>query len=431
MTVAKPDCRTYFSNTAWNMSSFAVQALCGAVINFALVYFVGAKGLGVFNQLYAVFMISGQLFAFGLHDSAQKHFAVPTELRGKDQCKKEDFWALFLSVIATGLFGFFILLLSPYFLKNLIKSQEVLQGLRLLAFGLPFFTINKVLLGILNGESQMKHFAIIQIIRVLLITVSSLAIPFGNYSFSSFAIAFIISEVVVSLLLIPPMIRHYRFPTKWERFGDKIKYHLIFGLKSLPHGFLVETFIRVDILVLSLFMSDEKIGIYSFVAFFFEGIFQVPYLIRTVTNPLLVPVIMTKDRLALGQIFKRSLLTSGFLTCVISLVCILLFPFILSFFPDMPADLAYPALKILLVGLMIHSFLSPFDNFLLLGGKPGLQSLYMILIAGINVLLNFLLIPRLELLGAALATASSFALCGPVILILSFYTFEIGSWKKL
>ena len=61
-------------------------------------------------------------------------------------------------------------------------------------------------------------------------------------------------------------------------------------------------------------------------------------------------------------------------------------------------------------GLIVYSAFVPFDNILLDAGLPGKQSMFMAINTMINVLLNFLLIPRFGLLGACTATTISFLL---------------------
>src|SRR5687767_9373041 len=47
----------------------------GVALNSAIVLLAGSAALGVFNQVYAVYVVASQLAAFGLHDAAQKHVA--------------------------------------------------------------------------------------------------------------------------------------------------------------------------------------------------------------------------------------------------------------------------------------------------------------------------------------------------------------------
>ncbi|MBT4463236.1 MAG: hypothetical protein HOC60_01005, partial [Rhodospirillaceae bacterium] len=65
----------FLTDTAWNYGAFAVMAASGVILNFFIAVSFGVETLGVFNQIYAVYVISAQFAVMGFHDSAQKHTA--------------------------------------------------------------------------------------------------------------------------------------------------------------------------------------------------------------------------------------------------------------------------------------------------------------------------------------------------------------------
>ena len=76
-----------------------------------------------------------------------------------------------------------------------------------------------------------------------------------------------------------------------------------------------------------------------------------------------------------------------------------------------------------MVGYVLYATFVPVDFIFLQAGKPGYQSIFMIFITLINVSLNFYLIPKFGLIGAAMATAIAFSCSGPVLMIMSYLTF--------
>ena len=50
---------------------------------------------------------------------------------------------------------------------------------------------------------------------------------------------------------------------------------------------LIELNTRVDIIMIGIFMSDEKVGIYSFAALFAEGFYQLLIVLQNILNPLM------------------------------------------------------------------------------------------------------------------------------------------------
>ncbi len=418
--------KKYFADTGWNFVTFFVQGGTGALLTFVLMFISGPGALGVFNQLYAVYAILGQLAAFGLQDSGQKHIA---EFLGKDKVQSAIGTSNLICAAAAGsVFAVLTAAASPL-IGTATASPQVGAGTLLLAPGLMFFAINKAVLGIFNGEQRMKLYAFGHSLRAVLVVTFCLFVVFRGLPPARFGLCFTLAEIVLTLSLAPFLTRYL---ARFDAAGVRrwIREHFSFGLRSLPHGFFLETFLRIDILILALFLPDAAVGVYSFAAFFVEGVFQVPHLIRAVTNPMLVVVVHERDRPALIRTSLRSMGTSAALTALIAAAVLILYPVFIPLFPLMEAGTGYRLLQVLLAGLLVYSVFIPIDNILLQGGRPGLQSLYRTLSTAVNVALNFILIPRLGLIGAAAATAVSFALAGPLVCWMAYSSFQIGSWPR-
>jgi O-antigen/teichoic acid export membrane protein len=86
-----------------------------------------------------------------------------------------------------------------------------------------------------------------------------------------------------------------------------------------------------------------------------------------------------------------------------------MFPFIIPWITGEPAFAAGAIpFAILMLGLAASSPWMPFNQVLLMGGKPGWHTIYILLSVAANVVLNLLLVPYYGLLGAAIATAIAF-----------------------
>ena len=63
--------RKLLGDMACNYGAFTLMAGTGVILNFFIAIQFGVETLGVFNQIYAVYIVAAQLAVFGLHDSAQ------------------------------------------------------------------------------------------------------------------------------------------------------------------------------------------------------------------------------------------------------------------------------------------------------------------------------------------------------------------------
>lgn len=412
--------RKFFGDTAWNYGAFALMAATGVILNFFIAAHFGTAALGIFNQIYAVYIVSAQLAVFGVHDSAQKYAA---QHAGDDNQMRAIARAAIILAAAIGAVLAFLLWLASAAIGGLADSAPVGQGVALAAPGLAFFAINKVLLGILNGERRMRAFALIQGARVLAILGFAFYVAADDRPAYVLGAGFTVAEALIAgplLLLVKP----------WRAGGPAapaarvwLGRHLDFGARALPNGFLAESYVRVDVLMLALFVDDAAIGIYSFAAMFIEGLYQIPVVVRTVVNPVLVKLAAAADRPALARFAHRVMAVSLAIFVVGAGIVHLIFPYLAPWFADGLVTGAQAVLVPLTLGLGLYAAFVPLDFILMQAGMPGRQSALMTLNIAINAGLNLALIPSLGIMGAAMATAVAFAL--------SAVTLNIAAWRWL
>ncbi len=410
----------FLTDAVWNYGAFAVMAGTGVVLNFFIAAHFGIAALGVFNQIYAVYVVTAQFAVMGFHDSAQKHVSeldhAPERL-GVVSAAALALAAVFGLISATGV----------YLLSDLIAvaadSAPVGQGVALAAPGLFFFAVNKVLMGVLNGARRMKPFAAAQTLRAAVILSSCLAIAWMEQPPHVLGLSFTLAEVVLLpflIFLVRPRLRHFFAEA---RFRDWLKVHFGFGSKALINGFLAESYIRIDVLMLGVFVSDRDVGIYSFAALFIEGLFQVPVVFRTLANPELARLLKAGDKPATGRFCRRVALMSLGMFLAAAAVVLVVYPHLEPWFPDGLVTLSHPILMILIAGLGVYSVMIPMDYIILQGGMPGRQSALMSFNVLVNGVLNLALIPFFGLYGACTATAISFTVAAVAV--------NGASWKWL
>jgi O-antigen/teichoic acid export membrane protein len=151
------------------------------------------------------------------------------------------------------------------------------------------------------------------------------------------------------------------------------------------------------------------VGIYSFAATLAEGIYQLLVVLRTNYNPVLVRLLLDVRREALlAQIRKGRRITYIF-TALLCLSLLLLYPLgALIAQNDIEYMQSWPALAILLAGVLVSSGYIPFGALLLQAGRPEIHTLMSLIWVLLNLSLNLLLTPAYGSLGAAIATALTY-----------------------
>ncbi len=405
----------FFSDSVSLYSYFIIFSFCGLLIYLLILYYFGVGTLGIFIQVYTFYIIISQVSSLGLHDSAQRSVSI---LKYKDKRLQEtNKISVIHAAIINGSLASIVFFLISSKIGIFIGSEQVGIGLKSSSYAVFFFTLNKVLLAILNGDRKIRMFSFFQILRSTSILFFILFICVNQYPSYLLSYSFVFSEFLISILIIYPLrisIKSLLIISK-----NKILYHYKFGIKTFFSSFFSEAFIKIDILCISYFMSDKNVGIYSLAALFFEGILQIPTMFRINANPIIAELLYSKNKDKFIKFLKKVCLSSLVLTSVFVISFILVFPVFTIFFSPEQISNTRTILIILLSGLVIYSVVLPFDFIFLQAGMPAIQSALNLVSLLINLSLNIFLINMFGLYGAAIATSIALLFAGINLILLS------------
>lgn len=394
-------------DVSWNFASFIILGITGIVLNILVGRFYGAGVLGVFNQVFALYIFFSQFAVFGIHFSVLKHVAEFAEDRRK--CN-----AIITSAIAITAICTTIICLIAYMMVNwigeVLESPDVGKGILFILPGLFCFALNKVFFSILNGLRHMKAFALVQAIRYLMMLI----ILVGCIVFRAPGVVLpaIISgaEVIIFLILIIYTLKFYT-PVGVGMWSGWERRHINFGTRSFLSGTMAELNTRVDVLMLGYFSSDSVVGIYSIAALIVEGLAQISVVVRNNLNPLLTELITQHRTDELRQTVSRGIKLFYLAMGLIGIAAVIMYPYFIRLLVANKDFIAsWAPFGILMSGIIISSGYLPFNMIMVQAGYPGLHTFYVAAIIFSNVLLNGLLIPFYGMYGAAYATAASYIL---------------------
>ena len=123
-------------DVSWNLLSVGVMGLAGIAINILIAKYYGASTLGVFNQVYAIYIFLSQFAVAGIHFSVLKNVSQFSDISEKT----EEILAggiLATAIISTVVVA--ITYLVSGFLGYLLESEGVSVGVLLVLPGLFFF----------------------------------------------------------------------------------------------------------------------------------------------------------------------------------------------------------------------------------------------------------------------------------------------------
>lgn len=408
--------RRFNAEVVWNLASVGILGVSGILMNGVIARWRGAEALGIFNQVFAIYIMLSQIAVGGVHLSVLRCLSYHQDDRAK--CGEIASAGLLLGFGLSTVVSACAYLLSGSF-GAVLGSPAVATGVVLAAPGLVFFSLNKILLNALNGLRCMRAFAVLQALRFIFLLISVVAILASGRPSHDIALALTTSELalfVITATYVRVRAVHLFIASPASPW---IAEHLSFGMRGFFAGLLSEMNTRVDVLMLGYFTSDAAVGVYSFAAILAEGFCQIPLVVRRNLDPIIGRAFSENNRERIREAARRVKKIMYVLMAAIALAAVGGFP-ILLWLLGAEAGLgpSWAVFVILMAGIWINSGYRPFLGIFLQGGRPGAYTLIVFTAVAGNVLLNLLLIPPLGIYGAAAATSIMFV--GEAVLIVLF-----------
>lgn len=386
---------------AWNAASFAMSAVLGILLNVVIVRWYDTAALGVFNLVYAVYIMLSQLAVGGVHLAIQAF--VPRELAHQ---RRPDVYVTAAMLLATG--TSLAVMAMAWLGRDLpgqwFSSPMVSEAFPTVIWGLLLFSWNKVLLSFHNGARRMRLFAVFQLLRAALLFAGLLAMAGLGASTVQLPQLLAWTELALFLFLLPVSLSSWR-PHRSQGLKAAVKESFRFGNRALTGNFLLDINTRVDVFLLGILMNDRAVGLYSFAATVAEGVMQLPVLFRNNLNPVLTRAWSKGGEKLAGKVMERARKGMFKLLAPVMAAAILLFPVALWVLgmKDDPLQVS-GVFALLILGALLVAGRLPFYMLFSQLGFPGRQTLFVACGFLLNVILNLLFIPAMGILGAALAT---------------------------
>jgi O-antigen/teichoic acid export membrane protein len=387
----------------WNLASLVVLAIGGVVMNMLLVALRGEVALGVFNQMFALYLVISQLGVGGLQHSTLKHVSYAQD----NLTLVGDITLAALLIITLISLPLLILVwfVAPTF-GTLLQSPDVGVGLRFAIPGLFFFALNKALINVLNGLRNMRAYAVFQAMRYVLLPIFLIGIIWLDYGNAVLGFALTLTEIILFIAL---MVYIYMYPQliplrRVENLRARLSEHLSYGIRGFLSGVLNQTNSRIDVLMLGYFTGDATVGIYSFAATVAQGFSLLPVAVRNNLSPLIGKHFNENDLVAIELLAHRIKRWVMLFMVVVGVFAIAGYPILLMMINGDSLITSWGVFTILVVALVIGSGYRAFFNLLLQGGRPGTHTWLIVISVTSNILLNIALIPVLGIYGAAIAT---------------------------
>jgi O-antigen/teichoic acid export membrane protein len=326
--------------------------------------------------------------------------------------------AFFSSIIFAVFLFFFSGKISPIFSSN----PDLKIIIMILSFAIPFWAVGEVLLAAMRGFKKIE-FAVFfkQFLEPVIKVVLTIILLFLGYNIFGVVWAVLASIVISFIFVLVLFLRKFYYPLPSSPKEVKlIKTLFDFSWPLLLIGVMFTLLTWIDTLMIGYFKSEILVGIYN-VAIPTAALLLVPgAMFRGLFVPIISGLYAEKNYKEISSIFQTVLKWIYLLTFPLFVFMFALAKEIIVFLYGAPYVDAEIPFKILIAGNMIVSFFGLVGVLHNSIGTTKLKMVANILALILGVILNLLLIPRLGLTGAALATAIS-VIFSSVLLFIFIY----------
>jgi len=367
---------------------------------------------GLFNLFFTVLSIFGGIGLLGLGSGISRFIGYYAGADEKHNIKAVEGWGLLIGVVSGISFGILLFFIAPWISSFFSEKHIFVEYIRIVAVTLPFYIILNSLISIFRGHQRIKEKILFYdlgwniIFLLFSLTVGFLAFPFIGVIWSMFA-----ATVIMSLSFFAYYLKKQKSLLKSVgsfSFASSIgRMILIFSLPLVLVELMYDVLGWADTLMIGYFLTDSAVGFYNVarpLSTFISTGLSVTLFIYT---PLVAGLYAQKK-------FKENDIIFTVLT---KWLCFFTLPLamVLFFYSDQVITLSFggeyiPAvipLQILAVAYFINNLLGPNGATLTVYGKTKFLMYTTSLAAGLNVVMNFILIPIYGIIGAAIATGIS------------------------
>ena len=401
-TIAKGTAIIFFSTIIGMLFAFGGRVL--------MARFFSQSEYGIFSLALVILNIAAVISTVGIGAGSTRQIAY---YRGKDDMAKVQ--AVISSSPQIALIASVLLSLVLFFTSGVISAQifhepGLALPLKIFSIAIPFFVLIHILSSLFRGFDKVEPSAYFRdILRNGLFPLLLLPVILFSLSFLAGIYAFLASVILTGLAFTVYTLKKAPLtPKRCSPVNPMAKELLLFSLPLLGVAMLQMVILWTDTLMLGYFKASEVVGLYN-------GAVPLARLIPltlTAMSFIYVPVIsqlysqnLTGEMKRTYQVSTKWIFSGSFPLFLL----LFLFPeTILRFFFGAGYAEAAVALRILSLGLVFSTFLGANGMTLLAMGKTRLLMWASLLAAGLNVIINIILIPPWGITGAAIASLISY-----------------------
>ncbi len=409
----------------------------GALVSYAL-RIVLARSLtpAEYGLFYAVFVF---ISFFNIIRGMGVDYAVVSKIpallikKDYDKCKSVIYTAVSIQFTLAITLSIILFFLSDFLADYYFKEPAASLILRLLLILFVSDVFAELLKKTYQAFQRTTYFAVIELTKNILILTWIVVFLYFDFKIYAPAIAYPLASLCIVGFFLPIFLKKvFNFKQHQSNFSKELALEMIyFGIPSFMFLVGYKIVYYSDVLVLTYFRTLTEVGIYNVVvptatfALFFSR--SIAWVMMPLSSELWAKQEYAKLAAGLNKLHKYALMVM--MPLILGLIAYSK-EFIQLFFGVEYAPGAV-ALQITLLGTAFYA-ISQINTGIFIGiGKPKLNAKVLLTAAVVNIILNFALIPKYGIEGAAGATALCYVLA--FILSIKYMKKEVNykmPWKE-
>ncbi len=420
-----------------------VLALVGAAARYGnmavLTRVLGKAAYGDFALANTVVSLLGMAANMGLPVSTVQFVASASGTRNWGRVRWVLRAALRLVVLSSVVWAAIVLVAAPWGARTIFDKPRLALPLMGLAVALPLLGIHAVAASGLQGLRDIRAKVILERIAHPVIFSVLLVAGFAFRSLGFVLAAFVLASVAVAALGATWLARRVRElpgpppPDAADGAGapppGRVGELLRFSTPVLFLNLLNYLILWSDVLVMGMFRSSAEVGVYQVASRLGVAVNMPTEALNTSLAPSYADAHGRGDRAGMTRTFHTSTRWIFALSALVFLGIVFGGPAILRVFgSDFVAG--YLAVGLLAAGQLFSAACGTNGMLLTMTGRPHVNLINALLLGGLNLGLNFLLVPRYGATGAAFSAALSWALVNVARCVEIWFIFRLVPWDR-
>ncbi|MBS3159323.1 flippase [Candidatus Woesearchaeota archaeon] len=333
-------------------------------------------------------------------------------------------------ILIFSVIGIFLVFLTKNYLWILFKNERLPLLISILIFAVPFDAIKSIYANTIKGLGQVKYLVYSENIGENIIKIlGTIILLYFGLGLIGASVAYVLSMIfsfIVLLYFTNKLLKKYKIEKENKLMDKIIKYSWPLVLTDIILIFTLWT----DTLMLGFFKTTREVGLYNAAGPTALISYIFPLAIITLFLPVWATSYVKNNKDDMKKIYQAITKWIFLINLFVLTIFLLFSKEIITMIFGKEYYASYLAFAILSIGYFITYLSLTSRDILMVLKKTKLIFINTLLIGLSNVILNFILIPKYGIVGAAFATAISFLIGSILMITEAIYIIKIFPFNK-